>query len=282
MGRYDIEKIKELLNARRWIWAKTYLSVPHEYIVRGKCGLSDDDFLYIVHAQRDLGVHEKWGKYNFPYLYIDGYKYWTMGDTFENTIIINRQKVFSEFDGLDMYDKEYSEKQSKEIASCIMNTFKMSVFEAGFGFGTFVKESGISPNDYYGVEPSQKALDYFRSLNAGFYRRVSRKSFEEAVEKWKCFEGVVIALFGSASYFMGNYLKILKESGKDYFLMFYKNGYCPSDLKSMHHFDYSIEALQYSFNTAYIQSYGNYCIVSSRMFKIKPIINPTQNELFPI
>jgi hypothetical protein len=31
---------------------------------------------------------------------MDGYKYWTMGDPIPDTIILNRQKVFSEFDTL--------------------------------------------------------------------------------------------------------------------------------------------------------------------------------------
>lgn len=283
MNKYDLEKIKDLLSSRKWAWAKTYLSVPHEYIVRGRCGLSDEDFLYIVHAQRDLGVHERWGKYNFPYLYVDGYKYWTMGDTFENTIIINRQKVFSEFDKLDCpYNKGYSDSQAKEIANCIKQTFNEAVFESGFGYGTFVKDSMINPNIYYGVDASKKAVDYFRKTYKGFYKRVSRKSFEESVDKWKGFDGVVIALFGSASYIMYPYLRILKNECRDYFLMFYKEGYCPDDLKQMHHFSYSHEELNCLFDNVYVQEYGNYYIVSTKEINIKPIINPIQNELFSI
>lgn len=282
MGKYDLAKIKDLLSSLNWKWSKTYLTVPHEYIVRGKCGLSDEDFLYIVHAQRDLGIHERWWKYNFPYLHVDGYKYWTMGDTFENTIIINRQKLFGEFDMLDVYDKEYSEKQEMEVVQNIMNTFKKPVFEAGFGFGSFVKLSGITPSNYYGVEPSKKAIDYFRANNTGFYKRVSNKCFEEAVEQWKAFDGVIIALFGTASYFMFPYLRILDDSDRDYFLMFYKEEYCPKDLKSMHHFNYTIEFLEKELKRATIQEYGNYYIASTKDIQIKPIIKSVQNELFPI
>lgn len=282
MGKYDLVKIKDLLSTRLWRWAKTYLSIPHEYIVRGKCGLSDNEFLYIVHAQRDLGVYERWGKYNFPYLYVDGYKYWTMGDTFENTIIINRQKVFSEFDTLDMYNKGYTNREAKEIAECVMNTFKSPVFEAGFGYGSFVKDSQISANDYYGVDPSQKAIDYFRANNLGFYKKVSKKSFEESIEKWRIYDGVIIALFGSASYLMPAYLRLLDDSDRDYFLMFYKEGYVPDELTGMHHFVTSKEVLMLSFLRAKIQEYGNYYIVSTKDFKIKPIISYIQNDLFSI
>ena len=91
METYNLPYIVSLLNQEKWIWAKTMPSIPHEYIVRGKCRMQEEDFLMIVHVQRDFGKHEVWGKYNFPYLYLNGYKYWTMGDTFENTIILNRQ-----------------------------------------------------------------------------------------------------------------------------------------------------------------------------------------------
>jgi hypothetical protein len=43
--------------------------------------------------QRRFGVKEHWGKYFNPYLYIDDYKYWTMGAPVEETIIMNRAKV---------------------------------------------------------------------------------------------------------------------------------------------------------------------------------------------
>lgn len=90
---YDLDSISRCLDRCTWTYAKTMPQAPHEYIVRGKCALTDEEFLYIVHAQRDLGIHEVWGSYNFPYLYVGDYKYWTMGDTFDNTIILNRQNV---------------------------------------------------------------------------------------------------------------------------------------------------------------------------------------------
>ena len=68
---------------------------PHEYIVRGKCPLTEEEFVYFVNMQREHGVKEHWGKYFHPYLYIDDYKYWTMGAPIEETIIMNRAKVTS-------------------------------------------------------------------------------------------------------------------------------------------------------------------------------------------
>ena len=55
---YDLNRISELLRNEKWTWAKTMPGIPHEYIVRERCLMSEDDFLMIVHAQRDIGTHE--------------------------------------------------------------------------------------------------------------------------------------------------------------------------------------------------------------------------------
>jgi dUTP pyrophosphatase len=77
---------------------------PHEYIVKDKCSLSEEEFEYFVNMQRQHGVKEQWGKYNNPYLYIDDYKYWTMGAPIEETTVINRAKVHVLKDVLKMYE----------------------------------------------------------------------------------------------------------------------------------------------------------------------------------
>lgn len=43
--------------------------------------------------QREHGIRERWSKYNNPYLYVDDYKYWTMGAPLEDTTVINRAKA---------------------------------------------------------------------------------------------------------------------------------------------------------------------------------------------
>lgn len=259
---YDVTKIKAYIDKCQWRWAKTYQSIPHEYIVRNKCELSDDEFLYIVKAQRDTGIHEVWGKYYFPYLYIDGYKYWTMGDPIDQTIILNRQKVFSEFDKLKNTPHHYEEESKKEIAKMLTSTFSKPIFEVGFGDGWLIKEAQLSPDQWYGVEPSRKCIEYVKEKYPTFAKRIMHQSFEEAINKWKNQDCVVTALFGTASYLMNEYLRLLNESGRDYFLMFYKDGYCPAPFKNMHHFSYTKDQLEHLFN-ANIVEYGNYYIVSS-------------------
>lgn len=93
MTEPDYDKLREMIARCQWTFAKTMPWAPHEYIVRGKFPLADEEFLYFIEMQRRFGVKEHWGKYYNPYLYIDDYKYWTMGAPVEETIIMNRAKV---------------------------------------------------------------------------------------------------------------------------------------------------------------------------------------------
>ena len=89
----DYEKLRKMIARCEWTFAKTMPFAPHEYIVKGRCPLSDEEFEYFVNMQREHGIREKWGKYNNPYLYVDDYKYWTMGAPLEDTTVINRAKA---------------------------------------------------------------------------------------------------------------------------------------------------------------------------------------------
>lgn len=87
----EIARLREYIARCKWTFAKSMPWCPHEYIVRGKCDLTDAEFVDFVLLQRKYGTHLRWRKYNHQYLFIDEYKYWTMGDAIENTIIMNRQ-----------------------------------------------------------------------------------------------------------------------------------------------------------------------------------------------
>lgn len=86
-------RIREMISRCQWTFAKTMPWCPHEYIVRGKCPLKDEEFVYFVNMQRNYGKEERWGKNILPYLYIDNYKYWTMGAPMEKTLVMNRARV---------------------------------------------------------------------------------------------------------------------------------------------------------------------------------------------
>jgi 2-polyprenyl-3-methyl-5-hydroxy-6-metoxy-1,4-benzoquinol methylase len=136
--------------------------VPHEYIVRGRCRMTDAQFKAVVRLQRETGTHEVWGRYNFPYLYVDGYKYWTMGDPIPDTIILNRQKVFSEFDMLSdeaLSRQEICEGLSQHLADWYQGE---SVWDAGCGAGRLLDLLAVPPERYHGCDPSQKAISRFK------------------------------------------------------------------------------------------------------------------------
>lgn len=277
---YDYDKLREYVRRCRWQWATSMIEVPHEYIHRDKCALTRDEFYYFVSAQRDNGVHERWGNYNFPYLYLDGYKYWTMGDPFETTWILNRQKVFNEFDFLEWpIPRTYKKPEMEVMTKTIMKTFEgQKIFECGFANGDFVRYSKILPENYYGVDPAKKAVAQFRKETSGFYRRCSTISFEEAIGKWMSADSVVIALWGAPSYFMEQYLKKLNESWIDYCLMFYQEGYTPEEFSEMHHFGYSLGKIKSMFPMANVYKGEKYITISSkRLLWQKP---DSEYELF--
>lgn len=262
--KYNIRKISELLRNEKWTWAKTMPQIPHEYIVRNKCKMGEDDFLMIVHAQRDLGTHEVWGKYYFPYLYIDGYKYWTMGDAFENTIILNRQKVFSEFDMLDIRDDVVPIGVASNLW-CMLKTLVEGryIYEVACGSGGTVEPFLLNPNKYTGIDPSKKSIARFKERYPDFANKIYAMSFEESVNYWSKGDSLILATFGAASYFMEPYLKILEASGKDYVLMFYQDGKLPKEYKGTHYFQYSIDDIHTMLPKAQILPYEGYLIASN-------------------
>ena len=100
----DIERLRSIIARCEWTFAKTMPFAPHEYIVKEKCPLTTEEFEYFVNMQREHGVKERWGKYNNLYLYIDDYKYWTMGAPLEETTVINRAKASAVNDVHQLYE----------------------------------------------------------------------------------------------------------------------------------------------------------------------------------
>ena len=107
-------RLREMVSRCQWIFAKSMPFAPHEYIVKDKCPLSEEEFEYFVTIQRQYGIKERWGKYNTPYLYIDDYKYWTMGAPLAETTVINRAKVKVLGDVLKLHDEIDKIKQAVE------------------------------------------------------------------------------------------------------------------------------------------------------------------------
>ena len=92
-----MEKITKILNSVKFTFAKSMPKFPHEYTLRKDW---DDDKMFcdVAHYIRNNGKKEYWGGKNYIYLYLYGYKYWTMGNIISytdkrKTILINRVKI---------------------------------------------------------------------------------------------------------------------------------------------------------------------------------------------
>ena len=83
--------IRHFVDNRFWKFAKTYAkSTPHSYTVREWQPDKDDDFVKAVLIIREYGKVEKFYSKSYIYLYLDGLKYWTMGNPLDDTTVINR------------------------------------------------------------------------------------------------------------------------------------------------------------------------------------------------
>jgi len=75
-------------------FAKTYADTwPHEYTVRDWRSDIDGEFAWAVQYIRNHGTTEKFFEDTYIYLYLDGLKYWTMGEPIDETTVINRAVV---------------------------------------------------------------------------------------------------------------------------------------------------------------------------------------------
>lgn len=92
-----IQEVDILLKKANFIFAKSMPKIPHEYTHRESWD-NDKSFCDLVLFIRENGIKEKWFGKEYVYLYINGYKYWTMGNPVSytdktKTFILNRVRV---------------------------------------------------------------------------------------------------------------------------------------------------------------------------------------------
>jgi endo-alpha-1,4-polygalactosaminidase (GH114 family) len=85
--------ILEFIQTSQWRFAKTMPEHPHEYVVRSWRPDKEPVFERFVMVIREKGYDARFLDATYRYLEIDGWKYWTMGDELNETVIINRAKV---------------------------------------------------------------------------------------------------------------------------------------------------------------------------------------------
>ena len=207
----------------KYVFAKSMPWFPHEYTLRKTWNDGFDECVLYI---REYGNKEKFGKKAYTYLYINGWKYWTMGDPVEETILINRAKVNYEtyYDQIaGVYDQWFlnEEDQAEEIEIIDKLEIKGKVLDIGCGTGMLLNHVVIP--DYIGIDPSQRMLDRF-SIHHPDYE-VIRTTFEDY--SGDAFD-TIVSLFGSPSYVVPNAFDDIRDhlnpGGKAY-LMFYSPDY---------------------------------------------------------
>jgi len=93
----NLEDFNRFINKFEWTFAKTYVTAPHEYIIRWKLPEEEHEaFKQAVEFINQNGKPEWFWKKQYIYLRLDGYKYWAMTlDESGELNIINRTKYES-------------------------------------------------------------------------------------------------------------------------------------------------------------------------------------------
>jgi len=225
----EFERIGQLLESQKWIFAKTMPQNPHCYTLRERWG-NDEDFAWVVSYIREHGYVGRFGKTRYTYLDVNNHYYWTMGAKLDRTILINRKpltrggvydKIADKY--VELFLNEDSRKENKRVFQHIPNCDDLSVLDVGCGAGLFLEYR--QPKSYIGIDPSINMLN-----------RIKSNWPDEKVIKTplSSFVGgtydLVTALFGTASYLSDAELQripSLCNPGGEYRLMFYADDYFP-------------------------------------------------------
>lgn len=166
------------------------------------------------------------------------------------------------------YDTFFVDKESIEennAVSLMLCNIKGKVCDIGCGTGLLTEIVDISPNQYYGIDPSGEMLSKFIQKHPEYKYRVIQDTFERNVANLNEFDWVV-SLFGSISYVDPSYLKRIFESRSHHFLMFYKEEYYPITYTlanvSFEHYHLSKDDIKGIFYDSRIDEFNNYIIVS--------------------
>ena len=93
---FSLDEARTYIESARWQFAKTMPQWPHEYTVREwRPDLTDTFEMFAIFIRAE-GVVKPWPadsptpRYHHRYLAIDGWDYWIMDGTIEDTEVINR------------------------------------------------------------------------------------------------------------------------------------------------------------------------------------------------
>jgi len=264
------DEIVAILNDHQWKFAKTAkYSNPHWYTLRETW---NDDPLFdkIVQAIRDNAKTEYFWRKPYEVLNFEGWKYWSMGAPIDETILINRAFDSGQYNDLawnydDLFKDKSFQEENKDIADMLNSVALDKVYDIGCGTGLLLELLDIEPVNYIGIDPSWSMIKKSREKYPDYKFLIDR------LETYRTFhlkeDAIAISLFGSMNYVLPGYLDRVREYGKRYFLMFYKEDYDPITYgmvgKKLYHYKHNKQKLQVIYNEATVTEYNNYYIVSN-------------------
>ena len=83
------EELQDFVASSRWVFAKTMPQWPHEYTLR-RNARNESEFVRFAEEIRSRGEKRIFGSRTYVYLDIGGHEYWTMSDSVQDEILINR------------------------------------------------------------------------------------------------------------------------------------------------------------------------------------------------
>lgn len=232
----NLYEATELFEGFEWTFAKTMAGIPHSYIVRKQCE-SERQFEYMVQYIRDHGVQERWRHYNHHYLYLSGYKYWTMSDTVERTLVINRARPDrpTAYDEIaETYDSLFYKKPYQDENRALFKYIRPRgrILDIGCGTGLAVEWiKDLQPRDYMGIDPSKDMIQQFGWKHPEYAPSLRCCSFDEC---WSRGFDTIIALYGVGSY-ISNVERVydMLNLGGRAFIMYYAEDYEPVTYKAL-------------------------------------------------
>ena len=167
----------------------------------------------------------------------------------------------------DRYDNLFTDPDSlsenAEVGEMLL-PLDGSVLDVGCGTGLLAEIADIDPNQYLGVDPSEKMLEKFKEKHPEF-RNLVCASYDGKVVDCNGFDNIV-SLFGSPSYLSNISLLRISRSKSRLFLMFYKEDYHPVTYEKcgveFRHKNHSTKTLGMLFGDENLKEYNNYIIVS--------------------
>lgn len=162
----------------------------------------------------------------------------------------------------NLFNDELSLAENAEVGEMLLPLIG-SVLDIGCGTGLLTEIVSITPENYYGIDPSEKMLFKFKSKHPQ-YNHLICAAYDGSVVKCDDYDNI-IALFGAASYLDDRALKELAKANKKKFLMFYKENYHPLTYEKcgveFHHYIRSKGKLSSMFTKNVVEEFDNYLIV---------------------